>query len=363
MSEPAALSPNSSPSWLLYGANGYTGELIAREAVRRGMRPILAGRSAERVDAIARELKCEHRIFSIEDQTKTLVALDGVKVVLNCAGPFSATAGLMMQACLALHIDYLDITGEIEVFELAHRLHEKARRAGIVFCPGVGFDVVPTDCVAAKLHTALPDAVALTLAFESSSRMSIGTAKTSIENAGRGGRVRKDGAIVTVPLAFKSRQIDFGEGTRETVSIPWGDVSTAYFTTGIPNIEVYVAGAPGFAKQMRQFDRFSFLLRRGFVQWFAKRAAARRGRGPDQTERECNPTNVWGEVVSNAGEKKVARLRTANGYVVTIHAALRILETVLKREHEYGYTTPAKLMGADFIESLPGSSAIRVTNA
>jgi len=350
----------SAPHWLLYGANGYTGELIAREAVQRGMRPILAGRSADRVAPLAKELGCDFRIFTIENQTATLVAMQDVGLVLNCAGPFAATAGRLMQACLALHAHYLDITGEIEVFELAHRLHDKAQRARIVLCPGVGFDVVPTDCVAAKLREALPDATHLALAFESRSRMSIGTAKTSIENAGRGGRVRKDGSIISVSLGYKERRIDFGDGPRETVTIPWGDVSTAYFTTQIPNIEVYVAGLPGLAKQMRQLNALRWLLRRGFVKWMIKRSFARRGRGPDQTERECNPTNVWGEATNAAGKKKVAHLRTANGYVVTVQAALGILSAIAERPMQFGYSTPANLMGAHFIETLPGSSAIRV---
>ena len=42
--------------WLIYGANGYTGELIAREARKRGMTPILAGRSQESVASLAGEL-------------------------------------------------------------------------------------------------------------------------------------------------------------------------------------------------------------------------------------------------------------------------------------------------------------------
>jgi short subunit dehydrogenase-like uncharacterized protein len=360
MTQSAPTKENSKPRWLLYGANGYTGELIAREAVRRGMNPILAGRNSVSVGALAKELNCEQRTFSVENQTATLVALQDVQLILNCAGPFSATAGLLMQACLALHIHYLDITGEIDVFELAHSLHDKAQRAGVVLCPGVGFDVVPTDCVAAKLRDALPDATQLSLAFESRSRMSIGTAKTSIENAARGGRIRKDGKIIPVSLGYKDRRIDFGDGIREAVTIPWGDVSTAYFTTGIPNIEVFVAGPPEIGKQMRQLNSLRWLLRRRTVRWFAKRMAARRGRGPDQTERDCNPTEIWGEAVNAGGAKKVARLRTANGYVVTIHAALGIVPSLLDRQGESGYFTPAKLMGSDFIEKLPGSSAIRI---
>ncbi len=358
-----ATAGSVAPQWLLYGANGYTGELIAREAVRRGQLPILAGRSTTPITALAKELNCDSRVFSIEDQTATLIALQNVQLVLNCAGPFSATAGLLMQACLASHVHYLDITGEIEVFELAHSLHEKAQRARVVLCPGVGFDVVPTDCMAAKLHEALPDATHLSLAFESRSRASVGTAKTTIENAGQGGRVRKDGKIVETPLGYKSRRIDFGDGARDAVTIPWGDVSTAYFTTGIPNIETYIAGQPELPSQMRQLQKLRWFLRRRLVRWFLKRAAAKRGRGPDKTERECNPTEVWGEVINAAGVKKVARLRTANGYVLTVHAALAIAARLLERPTDYGYFTPAKLMGQNFVETLPGSSAIRIADS
>jgi len=346
--------------WLLYGANGYTGELIAREAVKRGRKPILAGRSATKIPALAKELDCEARVFSLDDQTATLVALEDVAVVLNCAGPFAHTAGRMMQACLALHIHYLDITGEIDVFELAQSLDEKAKRARSVLCPGAGFDVVPTDCVAACLREALPDATHLALAFETRSRSSIGTAKTSVESLGLGGRIRKEGKIVRVPFAYRTREIDLGDGARETVCIPWGDVSTAFHTTGIPNIEVYLAGPAGTAKRLQQADSLGWLLRNKWVQWLIKRQIARGPRGPDQTERDCNPTFVWGEVTNAAHERKVARIRTANGYVVTVHASLAILERLLNERSLAGFVTPAKLMGAKFVESLPGSSSLRI---
>jgi len=172
-------------SWLLYGANGYTGELIAREAVRRGMQPVLAGRSKEKIEKLAAELGCKSAVFDLDDHTSLVRALDGQRAVLHCAGPFARTARSMMQACLATHVHYFDITGEIDIFELAHSVHEKAQRSGIVLCPGVGFDVVPTDCLALKLKLAMRDATHLALGFESRMGMSKGTAKTAVEGMGR----------------------------------------------------------------------------------------------------------------------------------------------------------------------------------
>jgi short subunit dehydrogenase-like uncharacterized protein len=220
--------------WMIYGANGYTGELIAREAARRGLKPILAGRSPGKIAPLANELGLEARVFDLGDVAQTAAALEGVSLVLHCAGPFSATSAPMIAACLRARAHYLDITGEISVFEHAMEQDAMARAAGIVVCPGVGFDVIPTDCLAATLKAALPDATHLALGFDSRSGFSPGTAKTSVEGLAQGGKIRRDGKIVAVSLAYKTRRIDFGNGEKLAMTIPWGDVSTAFHTTGIP---------------------------------------------------------------------------------------------------------------------------------
>ena len=153
------------PTFLLYGANGYTGQLIAREAVVRGQRPILAGRNAEAVTALARQLGLEHRIFSLDDAAATCAGLEGVTAVLHCAGPFAHTARPMIDACLEARVHYLDITGEISVFEMAAVRDTEAMAAGVMLLPGAGFDVVPSDCLALHLHRRLPTATHLALAF------------------------------------------------------------------------------------------------------------------------------------------------------------------------------------------------------
>ena len=349
-----------SPSWLLYGANGYTGELIAREAVARGMRPILAGRSKQKIGKLAAELNCPSAVFDLEDHTALVSKLTQVSAVLHCAGPFSRTARSMMQGCLATHVHYLDITGEIDVFELAASVHEKAQRAGVVLCPGVGFDVVPTDCVAAKLKQALPDATHLALGFDSRAGLSKGTAKTAIESAGKGSCVRVNGQLVTERLGSRTRRVDFGAGEKLSVSIPWGDVSTAYYTTGIGNIEVYTASSQKSVDGMRRANWFRPLLRRRWIRELVKFSAERRVTPPDKTQRDNNPTYVWGEARNAAGEVKTARLRTANGYSLTVQSSLGILSELLSRPCNPGFTTPSSLVGAEFVSTLPGSSMIRI---
>jgi short subunit dehydrogenase-like uncharacterized protein len=349
-------------SWLLYGANGYTGELTAREAVRRGLRPILAGRSREPVESLARELGLEWRSFSLQDAAAIRFALRGVKVVLHCAGPFSATAAPMIDMCVTSGAHYLDITGEISVFELAQQRSAEAAAAGVVLCPGVGFDVVPTDSIALALKDALPTATHLALGFDGKSSFSRGTGRTMVEGLGQGGAARVDGRIVTVPLGWKDRLIDFGAGEKLAMTIPWGDVSTAYHTTGIPNVEVYIPMSPRRVAQLRRMNYVRPLLGLSFVQNWLKARVDRQPPGPDAAQRERTPTYVWGEARDAAGAVRTARIVVANGYTVTVHASLGVVERLLTSHVDGGATTPARLMGRNFIETLPGSTAIAVTS-
>ncbi len=234
----------SKSHWMIYGANGYTGRLVAEQAQREGLTPILGGRNPASLHALGSSLGLECRVFDLNDSAAALAALEDIAVVANCAGPFSATAAPMIEACIASGAHYVDITGEISVFEYAHGLDEVARTAGVAICPGVGFDVIPTDCVAACLKEAMPDATSLALGFDSGSGLSPGTAKTTVEGLKLGGKVREAGRLRDVPLGYKRRDIDFGRGLKHAVTIPWGDVATAYYSTGIGDIEVYLPVPP-----------------------------------------------------------------------------------------------------------------------
>lgn len=347
-------------SWLLYGANGYTGELIAREAVRRGYKPVLAGRSPDKIKHLAEELGLEVIGFGLDDIQQAAKNLTDFQLVLNCAGPFSATAEPMMKACLSAQAHYLDITGEISVFELAQSLNSEARAAGVVLCPGVGFDVIPTDCVAASLKAALPDATHLALGFDSRSGFSPGTAKTSVEGLAQGGKVRRNGKIVTVPLAYQVRQIDFGDGKKDAMTIPWGDVSTAYHSTNIPNIEVFIPGSPGMIKGAKRANYIRPVLGFKFVQNLIKARITKTVKGPDEEARAQMPTFVWGEASNAKGEKKTARIRTANGYSLTVTGSLEVAEYLLTNQRAGGAYTPSKLMGPELVSRLPESGTLDI---
>lgn len=344
--------------WMIYGANGYTGHLLAAEAQRQGLTPILAGRNPAAVHALGSLLGLECRIFDIAQPERAREALADVALVVHCAGPFSATSAPMLDACLASATHYVDITGEIGVFEAAHGRDRQAREAGLVVCPGVGFDVIPSDCLAACLHQALPDASHLALGFDSASGLSPGTAKTLVEGFKFGGKVRRAGIITDVPLGYRRRRIDFGRGEKSAVSIPWGDVATAYYSTGIDNIEVYLSAPPALAIGMRLFDPLRPLLGLDGVQHWLKRLVDQRVSGPDQATREQQRTWLWGEVRNAAGEMRTAHLETANGYEVTVHGALLAVRHLLAYSGPGGYFTPSRLLGDRCVEQLPGSGKI-----
>ena len=347
-------------TFLIYGANGYTGELIAREAKRRGLQPILAGRNRDKLSALASELGLSFRCFDLQDVASIAGQLQGVQTVLHCAGPFSATAAPMMQACLQAKVNYLDITGEISVFEYAQTLDAQAKQAGIVICPGVGFDVVPTDCVAAALKAALPDATQLTLGFDSRSSFSPGTAKTSVEGLAQGGKIREHGQIKTVPLAAKTRRIDFGNGEKLAMTIPWGDVSAAYHSTGIPNIEVYIPASPGLVSKLKRLNWIRPLLGWSLVQNLLKKQIEKKVRGPSESARGKARTFVWGEARNAAGVIKSARIDVPNGYTLTVDAALAVVAGLSERQGVGGSYTPSRLLGPDLLSRLPNVGSLQL---
>jgi len=341
---------------LLYGANGYTGELVARRAAARGPgrgAMILAGRRAEAVGSLASELGFEQRAFSLEDPGEIDRALTGVKVVLSCAGPFAHTAKPLVDACLRAGVHYLDITGEISVFQSLWARDAEARAAGIMLLPGAGFDVVPSDCLAAHVAARLPSATRLRLAFQAG-RMSRGTALTAIEGAGQGGTVRRDGALVPVPLAHRTIDVDFGDGAVTSVAIPWGDVFTAYVTTGIPNIEVYLATSLLTRTTLRASRMLGPLLATAPVRRFLKGRVRAGSPGPSESQRLTGRSRLWGEAGDDAGHVVVSRLQTPEPYELTATLALNLAERVLAGAAPVGYQTPARAFGKDFVLGFPG---------
>lgn len=357
--------------WMLYGSYGYTGELILAEATRRGLKPILAGRDRAKVEKQARAHGLEARVFPMDDAEKIASQLEGVKAVLHCAGPFVATAGKMAHACLMKKVHYLDVTGEVLVFESLALMDEAAKKQGVSLMPGVGFDVVPTDCLAAHLKRALPTANRLLLGFEMTHRdrvagkkrepgsrkrvtLSRGTMKTVVENLHRGSLIRENGILTPVPVGHGFRQVDYGRGPKDSVAIPWGDVSTAFHSTGIPNIAVY-GPMPRLVRYLTVVTRpFTGILGTRFVQDFLRKRVDAAPAGPPPEDRETGVGLIWGRVEDPAGASHETRLVTPEGYTLTAMTAVEALFRVLDGQVAPGFMTPSKAFGPDFITGFPG---------
>ena len=342
-------------TFLLYGANGYTGQLIARMALGYGLQPILAGRNEAALKSLSESLHLPYKVIDLSDTEGLQAALREVPVVLHSAGPFQHTSKKMIKACLATGTHYLDITGEISVFEQAKQFDYAAKEKGIMIMPGVGFDVVPTDCTALYLKQQLPDATHLKLAFAMmGGQLSHGTATTMAENLGEGGVVRENGKIIKKPLGHKGFIVDFGIKKLFVMCIPWGDVSTAYTTTGIPNIETYTGTAPKTYKLLKWQWLFNWFLRTSFARNNAKKKIRNKPAGPSDEMRAKAVSLVWGEATNDAGTKVAARLECPEGYTLTALSSLIITKKVLEGNFTTGYQTPAGCYGADLVLEIPG---------
>ena len=336
-------------TFLLYGATGYVGAEMARLAIAYGLRPVLAGRDALKLEKMASELGVECRVFDLQDPDKIEQALKDVAVVLHCAGPFLYTFKPVIEACLKTGTHYLDITGEMPVYEGIAARDAEARKRGVMLLPGAGFDVVPTDCLALHLKQRLPSATRLALAIKTEGPAGLppGTQRTLIELVRFGDRVRCNGRLEIPEQAVKTRLVDFGRGPVLVTRLTWGDVFTAYYSTGIPNIEDYFAFSRALRQQMSMFNALRPLFKLPVMRSLAKLGVKP---GPTAEQRSRTVTHVWGEVEDDQGNKAAARLHGPEaGVEWTAQTALRAVQKVLGGNAPVGYQTPATAYGPDFV--------------
>lgn len=342
--------------WMIYGANGYSAGLIIELAKKAEHDPILAGRNAQAIMELGKQHSLQSVSFGLDDPAIIEKCLKDVEVVLNCAGPFSKTAKSMIDACIRTKTIYLDITGEIEVFEMIHQRNQELVKAGTTAIPGVGFDVVPSDCLAKMLSERLPGATSLELAFfPEGSRFSPGTMKTMIEGLSSGGRVRQDGKIIRVPPAYKVKDLEFRPGVKKTcATIPWGDVSTAWYSTKIPNIRVLTTVTKSSLRSMKMSRYSGWLLAIPPFQAWAKKMVDRKIKGPDQKTRDRARTFFLGTAETADGQKAEIRMETPEGYSLTAESALKAVERCLRKRPAPGALTPSVAFGSGFVKELSG---------
>ena len=344
---------------LIYGCYGYTGALITQLATANIDKNllVLAGRDEAKTKALATIYKLPYQVFDVNDSHEISKQLDDIKVVLHCAGPFKYTAIPMSSACIDTSTHYLDITGEIEVFEQLKAMNDNAQKNNTLLMPGVGFDVVPSDCMSLYLKEKMPDATDLKLVLMSVGGMlSHGTAITVIENLGKGSNRREKGTIIHTKSGYNTQLFDFGFTQKIGVEIPWGDVSTAHFSTGIPNITVYNVLPKSLIKNMKRSNYLGFILGARWIKNLMIKKIKKQPAGPNEQMRQEAKVYILG--IANNGTNEIkALLQMPEGYWLTAHTAVKIANEILHNNNiATGYKTPASFFGADFILSIDGVS-------
>lgn len=339
--------------FMIYGATGYTGKLVARMAKEQSLLPILAGRNGETLKTMADALGFEYRVLRLNEEAQLIDVLREVSVVLNIAGPFAAIARPLVEACLQTGVHYLDVTGELDVFTDLSRRDAEAKAARIMLMPGVGHVVVPSDCLAAHVTQRLPEAQNLYLAISRPDFISRGSAKTMISLMSDSVYVRRNGRLTTVPAGTLQRSFDFGKGDRTGTAVSWPDVFTAFYTTGTPNITVY--SETNFIEQVLYAlgGRLAGLLHDTPWQMFLNAQAEFLPAGPSDEACRGVTRTIVAEAVDRLGRRVCSRLRTPEAYTFTGMTALAIVERVLADDVVNGFQTPARVYGADFVLRFP----------
>lgn len=344
-------------TFLLYGANGYTGELIARYAASFGLQPILAGRNKRALAQLGAELKLPFKVFSLDDKVAMQQALQEVTVVVNAAGPYDFTAKQLVEACIAEGRHYLDLNGDAIIYDMIRTYDKAAKDSGVMLLPGAGYDVVPTDCLALWLKQQMPDAQSLKIAFAIlNSALSRGTAINTVLKLGLPGLVRIDGKLVEEPVGKRGMYVQFPGLQKKlfTMSLPWGDLSTAYVSTGIPNIETYINMNKATWYFLKGQGAYNWLLKTQLVRGIANAIVKRQSPGPDQVTRDKTNTLIWAQVSNAKGATLTANMVVPEAYTLTALTALLITKKVLNKDFKAGYQTPATAYGSDLIMEIQG---------
>jgi len=339
-------------SWLIYGANGYSGRLIAKEAKLRGLVPTLAGRNLDEITALGKELGLPTKIFPCVDPDEIAQKISSYDLVMHCAGPFSATSRPMVQACMKAKSHYLDITGEIGVFEKIMSKSEEIKKSGIIVIPGVGFDVVPTDCLAHLLKDKMPDATELDIILKTSGGISPGTMKTMVEGF-YVGTVNRENGIIKMKNRFTVKKVSFfKKSQRLAIGIPWGDISTAFHTTQIPNINVFLIVPWKSIVLLNIVQKFKFLFHMPKIQKMLKNLIEKKHMGPSKNLRDSHKYRIWGEVRNSSGQSMQMGVTTPNGYDFTADSAIEAVLQVLEKELAPGAYTPSLAFQPQFLKKL-----------
>jgi short subunit dehydrogenase-like uncharacterized protein len=322
---------------MIYGGTGYTGRMASEYAKSLSLNFVLAGRTEAKVKTLASTLNVPHRVFDVDDAHRVDSALNGIRVLLNCAGPFARTAKPLIDACIRNKVHYLDISAELDSYLLAEKRDAEAKEANILLLPGAGSSVAMLGCLAGHVVERVESPSSIDIALHVSGPMSRGSA-VSAANFAASCLQRLRGELVEQDAAG-TRQFNFDDGNGDVdcfpVTLP--DLITLWKSTSVANIRTFVH-ASGDA--------------------FVAGDPAALPDGPSVEQREANPYHVAVSVTAADGNVTRAVLHTVNGYTFTPVASVEAAKRLLTLQVRGGFQTPVGVFGSGFVESIPGSSIL-----
>lgn len=298
---------------LIYGATGFTGNLVVREAARRGLDFEIAGRSEDKLAALSAELNVRYHVFSVDDMDGWEQSLEGKTALLNIAGPFSETANQAMEACIKFKVHYFDITAEVDIYRLAESKDAAAKAAGIMLLSGAGLFTTYDPLV---VHTIkrVENPVALRVAFKYSGGFTPGSVASSANIINAGLLVRKNGEIKKLDEASNAA-FDLGDGPEDFSLMPLGGVVLSFKSTGIPDIEEYFKMAV-------------------------------------PAELNTERSKILVEVTDEDGTIVRSMADMPDGYMPTATSAVEIVTRALNGSFKIGFQSPGSAYGAALLTSL-----------
>jgi short subunit dehydrogenase-like uncharacterized protein len=392
-------------SWGIYGATGVTGRLIVAEAVARGHRPVLLGRSEVTLRPLAEEWGLEWRAFELVEQSAEVAMgnldptdmaseeltapLGGLAVVLNAAGPFSVTVASLLDSCLAAGVSYLDLSNEFDTVARAYDLHDRAVAADITVVPGVGFGTVAGDAVLRHALAALPDAVVVRVALLADNAPGGPATRDSVLAVlANGSAWFGGGELRRGRLGSGIRRISTPLGSRTLVPVATGDLAAAQRTLAgssapvatsasvalsvpppllrllLPFVELALRTevlqrvlrltdpAARVVGRWRHAQRDNRALRR------QQRAARTRVGGTTSNSRNGGArtfaSHAWAQATAVDGRWVFAWLDAGEGYAFSSSAAALAVERVLAGTPP-GAWTPSQAFGDDFVLAVSGT--------
>lgn len=340
--------------WMIYGAYGFTGSKLAKLAADSGMKPIIAGRDALKTKRLALSLGLEFEVFNLEDDSHIESKLKDIDLLYNLAGPYCKTAPTLVEACLRTKTHYMDLTGDIEIYDFLYSLDDVAKDNGVLIMPGVGFNIVATECVAAHTVKKLPECDSLDIVMATRAKPSKGTFKQMIALLPRGGFEIKDNTLEPSEIKKTDIEVKYPDKKRTSFLIPIGELIACHKSMKIANIRThYALSATWAAMADTMIDIITKFSSKSYGKKVLSSFADSYAKGPSEESMLEDKSYVYARASTELGLYAETMIKTPEPYYFTVQIAIIAIQKVLDGDYA-GALTPVEAFGSSFVFEVEG---------